>query len=191
MLIYFLIFLQFILLLIGIGFVLYIGFIMISFKNTVPYVPTAKKVIQKMIAAAHIQEGDKAVDLGSGTGRIIFAVAKKYPIEVIGVEYSCLLYFASKIKSVLKRKKGKVKIIRADFNHYPLKNVNVVFCFLTLEGLSDIQNKLNLELMPGARIISYLFPLKKKDEFQEYKIPMPDGKKVKYIFVYTKLARNA
>ncbi|PIS42154.1 MAG: hypothetical protein COT24_05040 [Candidatus Kerfeldbacteria bacterium CG08_land_8_20_14_0_20_40_16] len=187
MLVYFLIFLQFILLLVAIGIVMYIGLIMISFKNPVPYVPTTSKVIRKMVEVAHIHKEDKVIDLGSGTGRIIFAVAKEYPVEVIGVEHSRLLYSVSKIKSVIKIKRGRIKIVRGDFYDYPLSGINVVFCFLTPEGLTGIQSKLERELYSGARIISYLFPLEKKEEFKEEKVSIKDGKKLSYIFVYNKI----
>lgn len=187
MLVHFLIFLQFILLLIAIGIVIYLGLVMASFKNPVPYVPTPRKIIRKMIEIANIQAREKVVDLGSGTGRIVFAVATKYFVKVVGVEKSCLLYFISQLRSIFRRKKGKVKFINCDFQNYPLNDVDLVLCFLAPEGLKTIQDKLAQELPKGARIVSYLFPLEKKEQFQESKVLVKSGKKDNYIFIYQRL----
>jgi len=187
MLSYFLIFLQFILLLIAIGIVIYMGLVMASFKNPVPYVPTPRKIIRKMIEKANIQAGEKVVDLGSGAGRVVFAVAKRYPVKIVGIEKSRFLYFLSKLRSIFRKKKGEVKFIKSDFQNYPLGDVNVVLCFITPEGLKIIQDKLAQELLKGARIVSYLFPLEKKERFQESKVLVKGGKNKSYLFVYNKL----
>ena len=36
-----------------------------------PFVPTKKKTLQRMIELADLKSGERAVDLGSGDGRII------------------------------------------------------------------------------------------------------------------------
>jgi ubiquinone/menaquinone biosynthesis C-methylase UbiE len=97
MIYYILIFIQFLLLLLAIGMVFYMGYVMQSFKNPVPYVPTDRKTIKKMIEAVNIKKGDRIIDIGSGTGRIVFAVAKHYDGEVIGIEKTPILYSISRL----------------------------------------------------------------------------------------------
>lgn len=177
---------QFILLLAFLALVMHMGFIMRSFKNTIPYVPTSKKIIRKMIKLANIQSNEKIIDLGSGTGRIIFALGKVYSGEIIGIEKSHYLYLLSKLKQYFVRK-NNIKLIHGDFNNHSLKDVNVVMLFITPEGIKEIEKKLSEELPQGARIISYMFPLENKEKFREEKIPLKGKKKTNYLFVYNKL----
>ncbi|MBU2229083.1 hypothetical protein KJ810_01595 [Patescibacteria group bacterium] len=178
---------QFLLLLAAIGMILYMGYIMQSFKNPVPYVPTDKKTIEKMIAVAKIKQGDKVIDLGSGIGKIVFAVAKHHTGEVIGIEKSRLLFSISRLWALLKKGKGKIKFVRGDFTKYPLGNINIVMCFLTPEGILSIEEKLTKELLKGAMILSYMFPIENIRGFKETKIPLKEKKKTNYLFVYNKL----
>ena len=186
MTIYILAGIQFILFLAFIALVMHMGFIMRSFKNAVPYVPTSRKAVRKMIELANIENNEKIIDLGSGTGRIIFALGKVYTGEIIGIEKSFYLYFLSKLKLFFIRKKN-IKLIRGDFRNYSLKDINVVMLFITPEGMKGIGKKLVEELPQGARIVSYIFPLENKTGFEEAKIPLKEKKKTNYFFVYNKL----
>lgn len=166
--------------------VFYMGYVMQSFKNPVPYVPTNRKTIRKMIEAAGIKNGDRIIDIGSGTGRIVFAVAKKHDGEVIGIEKSPILYLISRLKLLFQNKK-KIKFVKGDFTQYPLNGINIVMCFLTPEGLSIIEKKLTDELSAGAKIVSHLFPLKNATGFKETKVLLNKKKKPSYLFIYNKL----
>ncbi|MBU4142330.1 hypothetical protein KKE99_05680, partial [Patescibacteria group bacterium] len=55
-----------------------------------PYVPIPKNGLDKMVEFANIKFGQKAVDLGSGDGRIMIAMAKAGAI-VHGYEINPLL----------------------------------------------------------------------------------------------------
>jgi precorrin-6B methylase 2 len=178
---------QFFLLLAAIAMILYMGYIMQSYKNTVPYVPTSRKTIKKMIEAAGIEKDDKVIDIGSGTGRIVFAVAKHHTGEVIGLEKSLLLYSVSRLRSPFNKTKGKVKFVRGDFTKYSLEGINVIMCFLTPEGILSIEKKLTKELPKGARVVSHMFPIENVENFKEAKIPLKENKKTDYLFVYNKL----
>ena len=172
----FLILIQLFLLLAAIAMILYMGYMMQSFKNPVPYVPTNRRTIKRMIEVAEIKQGDKVIDIGSGTGRIVFAVGKNYTGEVIGIEKSHLLHLISRSGLFFKKVKGKIKLIRGDFSEYSLEGINVVMFFLTPEGILSIEKKLTKELPKGARIVSYMFPLGDVKHFKETKIPLKEKK---------------
>ncbi|TSA46497.1 SAM-dependent methyltransferase, partial [bacterium] len=56
--------------LVGITVVLY------YFTQGALFVPTHRDKVKKIIELAHVQPGEKAVDLGSGDGRILIALAQ-------------------------------------------------------------------------------------------------------------------
>ncbi len=168
MLIILLSFLQWLFLL---GFVLilgYIAYIMISFKNIVPYVPTPKKIIKLMIKMAEIKPGERICDLGSGSGKIIINVAKKTKQNmIIGVEKFFMPRLVSNLRLFFHPfLKKKIQIIKADFFNVDLHNIDVVFCFLTPEAMRILTPKFQV-LKRGSRIISYMFPLEDNQGFEE------------------------
>lgn len=145
-----------------------IAFIMVSFRNTVPFVPTPRRVIRKMIELAAILPNERICDLGSGSGRIIFGVAKKHKQNlVIGYEKSFTLRCVSKfwlwIRPWLKK---RVQIVSANFFNIELHDFDVIFCFVTPAGLRMLASKFQT-LKPGSRIVSYMFPLENSENFQE------------------------
>jgi precorrin-6B methylase 2 len=150
----------------------------------VPYVPTPYRIIDKMIALANLKPGEKVVDLGSGSGRIVLRAAKKHQGEVWGLEKSKLLLTVSRWRSPFNRKKAKVVFNSADIFDYDLSSFDVVFCFLTSLGMKKLENSF-LTLKPGAKIVSYMFPLSNPKNFSEQMVSW--GKKDK-IFIYTKKA---
>jgi len=168
--------------LITLTFIIYLIYIFWSFRQVVPYVPTPYRIIDRMIEAASLKPGEKVVDLGSGSGRIVLRVAKKHQGEVWGLEKSKLLLKVSRFRSPYNRKKAKVIFQSADIFDYDLNQFVVVFCFLTSLGLKNLAKSFST-LKPGARIISYMFPLPNQKNFTEQIISW--DKKGK-IFIYTK-----
>ncbi len=146
----------------------YIAFIMISFKNIVPYVPTPKKMIKIMIDLAKIKKGEHVCDLGSGTGRIVIAVAKRHKHNlIIGIEMSFILRTITKLRLLFHPfLRKRIQIIKADFFNLDLYNFDVIFSFLTPEALRILEPKFQL-LKKGSRIVSYMFNLEEAQNFKE------------------------
>ena len=164
-------------------FVLYLGFVFWSFRKVVPYVPTPFKIIDKMIELAQMKKGDKIIDLGSGSGRIVLRAAKQLQGEVWGVENSKILLLVSNIRKAFNRKKAKVKFVRGDIFKSALEPYDIIFCFLTTKGMKQLEKSF-AQLRPGSKIISYMFSLKNKENFREQVVKL--GKKYK-IFIYQKI----
>lgn len=168
MAIYSLLVLQYIFLIAFVLILGYIAFIMISFKNIVPYVPTSRKIIKRMLEAAELRKGERIADLGSGTGRIIIAAAKKNRYNlIIGIEKSFILRWVSKLRLFFHPKlKKRVQIINKDFLNLDLQHFDVIFCFLTPEAMRILTPKFKL-LKKGSRIVSYMFHLDDNQGFDE------------------------
>lgn len=186
MLVIIFIIIQNLLVILALAIVFYIAYVMISFKYTIPYVPTPRKIIGEMARAADLSEGMKIVDIGSGTGRILFYIARRHKVQATGVEKFLWPYLVSKAKLIVPGKKGSLKFARADMYDYPLDDADRIFCYITPEGAQPLSPKLNKELKKGAKIISYFFPFKGLSEFDAREIKLNRDKKTEKIFVYTK-----
>src|SRR4051812_8569894 len=51
-----------------------------------PYLPTPPAVVDKLLQAGQLREGETMFDLGSGDGRVVIAAARKYKANAIGIE---------------------------------------------------------------------------------------------------------
>jgi precorrin-6B methylase 2 len=168
MLITFLLILKFILAVAAVGLLGFIAFVMFSFRDVVPFVPTPKKVIRSMIKLAEITDNERIIDLGSGSGRIILAVAKRHKNNLItGIEKSFTLRLINKFFLFFHPFiNKKVQILNQDFFNINLSEFDVILCFVTPEALRRLSPKFQL-LKSGSRVISYMFPLENYQNFNE------------------------
>jgi len=162
---------------------LYVAYVLWTFRRIVPYVPTPYSVINKMIKAAGLKKGEKVIDLGCGTGRIVYQVASQHLGLVIGLEKFPLLLAVAKARYLVSLKRAKVKFVKGDMFSFNLEPFEVVFCFLTSQGMKLLEPSFQ-KLKPGSRLVSYMFALKDHSNFNQRIIEF--GKKDR-IFVYTKV----
>lgn len=124
-----------------------------------PIAVTSKLRVRQIIKTAEIKPNDKFYELGTGTGRVIVSAAKFSKAMVVGFELSPIFYlitlFNLKIHGV-----KKYKIFLKDFFSANLENADVVFCFLMPRTIERLKKKLEKELKPGTRVISYAFEIK-------------------------------
>jgi len=120
-----------------------------------PWVPTKKKDVGRMVKAAAIKPGEKSYDLGCGDGRLVFKAAEA-GAESSGVEMFILIYLYAKIKSFFI---PHTHIYFGDFFHHDLSEANVVFIFLMPKAYKKLIDKLEKELKPGGRVVTYCWPI--------------------------------
>ncbi|MEK7115981.1 MAG: hypothetical protein AAB879_01140 [Patescibacteria group bacterium] len=131
-------------------FLLYVHF------TGAPYLPTKQEGVEEMVRYAHVTPGLTVADIGSGDGRIVIAFGRaradahgfeinpilvwisRWRIRRAGLEDHCHIHFAN--------------LWRVDFS--PFK---VVTLFGITGMMPKIQSKLQRELAPGSRVISYIF----------------------------------
>lgn len=159
-------------------------YIIYSFKNIVPFVPTPKRIVRKMIDLANIQKYEKIIDLGSGTGRIVIPAAKKYKDNyVVGVERSVLLRAINKFFLFFHPFiKSRVQIINKNFFNLDLRKFDVIFGYITPEALRRLTPHFQ-QLRPGTRLVLYMYYLEDQTGFEEkiHHINSQDA-----VYVYTK-----
>ncbi|MFH1048875.1 MAG: class I SAM-dependent methyltransferase [Patescibacteria group bacterium] len=121
-----------------------------------PYVPIPKNGLDKMVEFANIKFGQKAVDLGSGDGRIMIAMAKAGAI-VHGYEINPLLVWWTQRKIKKEGLEGKVFVHLKSFWNADLSSFDIVTLFGVRKIMGRLEEKLDKELKPGAKIISFGF----------------------------------
>lgn len=121
-----------------------------------PYVPIPKYGLDKMIEYANIKPGQKAVDLGSGDGRIMIALAKAGAI-VYGYEINPVLVWWTRRKIKKEGLEGKANVYLKSFWNEDLSKYDIVTLFGVRKIMKRLEEKLDKELKPGAKIISFGF----------------------------------
>ena len=145
----------------------------VLFKGAI-YLPTRRKTVAKMIEFADIKSGDVAVDLGSGDGRLVIALARA-GAEAHGYEINPLLVLISRYRISKSGLKNKAFIHLKNFWKEDLSQFNVVMIFGISFAMDPLKEKLGKELKSGAKIISNAFtfsgwkPIKKGDTALLYK----------------------
>jgi cyclopropane fatty-acyl-phospholipid synthase-like methyltransferase len=151
-----------------IGFIVLLAYSMI---RGAPYAPIGKQKLQDMIELLNIKKGEKAVDIGSGDGRIVIALAK-HGAEAHGYEINPLLVYLSRRKIKKEGLEKKAFIHMTDMWRENFSAFDIVTLFMTPHALKGLEKKLQKELKPGARIVAnyYHFPHWKevKQEGQVY-----------------------
>jgi len=133
-----------------------------------PFEPTSEKKLKKIMKLAKIKKGEKAIDLGSGDGRLVIAMAKK-GAEAHGFEINPILVLMSKRKIKNLGLQGKAFIHWKSFWKENLGKYDVVIMFQFHTIMKRLKEKLKKELKHQARVVSYYWKLPnlkitKKDE---------------------------
>lgn len=124
------------------------------------YSPSSMKVVQKMLNMAEVDSDDVVYDLGSGDGRIVIEAAHKYHALGVGVEADPLRVIWSRLKIIRLGLGQQVKIIWGNLFHQNIGPATVVVLFLWGRTNEKLKDKLQEELKPGTRVVSYVWKIK-------------------------------
>ena len=139
------------------------------------FAASEKKEVGKMIFLSGVKPGDKAVDLGSGDGRLVIALAKA-GAEAHGYEINPVLVWWSRREIKKAGLSDKAFIHRNNFWNMSFSKFNVVAVFGIGYMMKKLEAKLKKELKPGSRVVSnyFIFPnwqySKKEDNIYLYEI---------------------
>ena len=137
------------------------------------YAPTRQEIVKKMINLAGVRPGDKAIDLGSGDGRIVIALGEA-GVEAHGYEINPFFVWLAR-KNI--RKAGLTNKASIHWKNFWNENLSE-FDIVTVYGIGYMMKKLEIklrrELKAGARIVSNYFTFTK----------WPHSKKEDNIYLY-------
>ncbi len=170
-----LIFFQILFYILAIGFFLYVVYLMLySTLRGGPYAPMGNKKIEVMMQLLKVKPGEKAVDLGSGDGRIVIELAKK-GAKAFGYEINPLLVLWSRYNIRKAGLQGKAKIIWKDYWAEDFSSFDIVTVYVLPHMMGPIYKKLKKELKSkNARVGTNFFKFpnlketKKKDTIYLY-----------------------
>jgi len=159
---------------------IYFIFLIDLIRIRVPFVPSSRKAIKKIVDLIPVDKDKIIYDLGCGDGRVLIAYTKKYGVRGIGYELGWLAYSLARFNVWLT--KTPIKIYKQNFYKVNLSQADIVFCYLLPATLKNIEKKLIDELKPGAKIISLDFQFPNWSPTQKIELTNKAGK----IFIYTK-----
>lgn len=123
-----------------------------------PWVPTWNRDLSRIRRLAGLKKGESFVELGCGNARVCRGVKKHHPdVDVTGVELSLLQFGIGWLQNQFARSGVNIKLANA-FKQ-DLTDTDVVYLFLMPETYEKIRPKFETELKPGARVISYVWPI--------------------------------
>jgi cyclopropane fatty-acyl-phospholipid synthase-like methyltransferase len=130
------------------------------------YYPTPHDIVEEMLKMVEVKEDDILYDLGSGDGRIIIKAADKYKVKAIGIEADPLRVLWSRIRIKTREVQNEATVIWGNFFRTDLSEATIVTVYQGQGINRKLVDKLEEELKPGTRIVSYSFTF---DEWEPIK----------------------
>jgi cyclopropane fatty-acyl-phospholipid synthase-like methyltransferase len=132
-----------------------------------------------MLALASVRPGERAVDLGSGDGRVVIALART-GLEAHGYEINPFLALWSLMMIRIAGVSDKAHIHWKSYWDADLSQFNVVIVFGMFHIMDELREKLEKELHPGSRVVANFF------EFPVWRATAQDGR----TYLYTLPEKN-
>jgi len=105
------------------------------------------------------QSVDHIIELGSGWGTLLFALARKYPNrQIIAYELSWLPWLFTVLYTTVMRLKNIV-ILRQNFLTAELPEASLLICYLHPKAMSALAYKLDIQSQQHYNLISSTFAL--------------------------------
>jgi len=120
------------------------------------FVPSADDKLASMLKLAKPKKGEKIVDLGSGDGKVVFALAK-LGYKVDGIEINPILVNRSRKTAKELGLENLVTFKRISFWNVDFSEYDLLLLYGTTYIMKKLEKKLQSELKPGARIVSNYF----------------------------------
>lgn len=148
-----------ILILVLLGLAVYLMYSVLIYIHGAPFVPANRQRVERMVALANMPPGSRVADLGSGDGRIVMAFARK-GVQADGYELHPQLVWYSRLVARLKGLSALAKFYRQDIFRVDCSQYRCVTLYVFPNMVSRLEEKLQDELQPGAKVVSlgFAFP---------------------------------
>lgn len=128
-------------------------------ESDVPYVPTPRPVVNRMLEAANVDGNDVVYDLGSGDGRIVIQAARQYGARGVGIEIDPDLVRKARRNAREAGVSDLVEFRQADLFETDLSEATVLTLYLLSSVNRKLRPKLFEELAPGTPVVSHAFDM--------------------------------
>lgn len=124
------------------------------------WIATPDIIINEMLLAVKINSKDIVYDLGCGDGRILISAILEFSAKkAVGYEISPSLCELANKEILSLNLQKRIKIINCDLLEADVSDASVITLYLTSEANELIKPKLEQQLRPNSRVISYMFPI--------------------------------
>jgi hypothetical protein len=141
------------------GAVAVMYFVFASFVFGAGYQPTSRSAVTRMLDLAQVGPTDRLVDLGAGTGAILFRAARERGADVLGVEVEPIRFLVLWARRAVGGPADRVRIRWGNLFDIDLTTTSVVTCFLWPGAMERLRPRLEAQLRPGARVVSHWHPV--------------------------------
>lgn len=124
-----------------------------------PYVNSPYTMVDRMLDVAALKPGETLYDLGCGDGRILVAAVQKYRAKAVGVELSPRVAKDARDNLQKNNVQDMASVVEGDLMKVDLSPADVVTVYLTTEFNQELRPNLEKYLHPGARVISFEYPI--------------------------------
>lgn len=130
------------------------------------FVPSNDKSTQEIVAAVKKYGAKKILDMGSGDGKLVIALAKEGFI-VDGVELNPLLVKQSRNAIKKAGLQDKATIYQGSFWNYDTSKYDMIVVYIVQHVMGRLERKLTDELRPGSFVVSNFFTFPTKQHIEE------------------------
>lgn len=128
---------------------------LIPFLSLAPWLPTRGRDIERILKLARLRPEERFYDLGCGDGRVVMAAARQGSVAV-GLEISLAMWLVCRVRQAIGG--GAATFRLKDLFKQDLTDADVVYVFGMPKTIATrLRPKLEAELRPGARVVTYEF----------------------------------
>ena len=150
-----------------------LGFVM----TRVPFIRTPSRDIERIIRLGDIREDDTVYDLGSGDGKMVFALTKHTGARGVGFEQTHWTHLLAIIKN--KFLGNRNLFLRDNFFDHSWQGATVIYCYLYPPLMRQVGDKIKIDCNPGTRIVVRDFPIPNLEQRGYHR----DGKHELFLYV--------
>lgn len=140
-----------------------------NLASRVPYVPTRMADLANLVERVGITPSDTFIDLGSGNGRVVFAIERLTGAQVRGYEYPSWMMWYAQIKKWLIG--SRAEFVSGNFFKKPWTGATIVYCYLLPQLMPRIGAKVRAELPAGTTLVSRDFPIPDAELIEKWQSP--------------------
>lgn len=133
-----------------------------TFRTQVPYYPSGRRVWDAVAALLPADRPLAFVDIGSGLGGLVLALARRRPDSTFaGIELAPLPWLLSSLRARLAG--SRARFVRGDYEHLDFRQYDAVFAYLSPAAMSALWRKAAAEMRPGTMLLSYEFVIPERE----------------------------
>jgi predicted O-methyltransferase YrrM len=121
------------------------------------FVPSADEKLKAMLSLPKISRSSKILDMGSGDGKVLLALAKKCRQPLTGAEINPLLVRKSRQRIKEAGLEKSISIKQQSFWDLDLGEYDIVFLYGTSYIMKKLEKKVLSEMKPGSQLVSNYF----------------------------------